>query len=78
MEVSKVKRFESGMVINPVTISPDETLNNVLKKKEIYNISGIPVVDNKSQKLVGILTNRDMRFAKNLQQKVSTLMTKII
>ena len=76
LEVSKVKRFESGMVINPVTISPDETLNNVLKKKEKYNISGIPVVDNKSQKLVGILTNRDMRFAKNLQQKVSTLMTK--
>ena len=64
------------MVINPVTISPDETLNNVLKKKEIYNISGIPVVDNKSHKLVGILTNIDMRFAKNLQQKVSTLMTK--
>jgi len=76
LEVSKVKRFESGMVINPVTISPDETLNNVLKKKERYNISGIPVVDNKSQRLVGILTNRDMRFAKNLQQKVSTLMTK--
>ena len=76
LEVSKVKRFESGMVINPVTISPDETLNNVLKQKEKYNISGIPVVDNKSHKLVGILTNRDMRFAKNLQQKVSTLMTK--
>ena len=75
-EVTKVKRFESGMVINPVTISPDETLNNVLKKKKKYNISGIPVVDNKSQKLVGILTNRDMRFAMNLQQKVSTLMTK--
>ncbi len=76
LEVSKVKRFESGMVVNPVTIDPQNTLNEALKLKEKYNISGIPVVENLSKRLVGILTNRDIRFAKNLEQKVSTLMTK--
>ena len=76
LEVSKVKRFESGMVVNPVTINPDNSLNEALKMKEKYNISGIPVVENNTKKLVGILTNRDIRFAKNLEQKVSTLMTK--
>ncbi len=76
LEVAKVKRFESGMVVNPVTINPNNTLNDALLMKEKYNISGIPVVENNTKKLVGILTNRDIRFAKNLQQKVSTLMTK--
>ena len=76
LEVSKVKRFESGMVVNPVTIDPQNTLSEALKLKEKYNISGIPVVENLSKRLVGILTNRDIRFAKNLEQKVSTLMTK--
>ncbi len=76
LEVSKVKRFESGMVVNPVTIDPENTLSEALKLKEKYNISGIPVVENISKRLVGILTNRDIRFAKNLEQKVSTLMTK--
>ncbi len=76
LEVAKVKRFESGMVVNPVTINPNNTLNDAMKMKEKYNISGIPVVENVTKKLVGILTNRDIRFAKNLEQKVSTLMTK--
>ncbi|MEE2695405.1 MAG: IMP dehydrogenase [Pseudomonadota bacterium] len=76
LEVNKVKRFESGMVINPVTINPENSLNDALSLKEKNNISGIPVVEKVSKKLVGILTNRDIRFAKNLQQKVSSLMTK--
>ncbi len=76
LEISKVKRFESGMVVNPVTIHPNNTLNEALKLKEKNNISGIPVVEVGSKKLVGILTNRDIRFAKNLDQKVSSLMTK--
>ncbi len=76
LEVSKVKRFESGMVVNPVTINPENTLNDAINLKEKNNISGIPVVEKTSKKLVGILTNRDIRFAKNLQQKVSSLMTK--
>ena len=75
-EVSKVKRFESGMVVNPVTINPECSLNYALELKKKYNISGIPVVEPETKKLVGILTNRDIRFAKNLDQKVSTLMTK--
>ena len=75
-EVNIVKRFESGMVINPYTINPESILSEALKIKEKYNISGIPVVENRSQKLVGIITNRDIRFAKNLNQKVESLMTK--
>ena len=75
-EVNIVKRFESGMVINPYTINPESILSEALKIKEKYNISGIPVVENGSQKLVGIITNRDIRFAKNLNQKVESLMTK--
>ncbi len=75
-EVNIVKRFESGMVINPYTINPESVLSEALKIKEKYNISGIPVVENGSKKLVGIITNRDIRFAKNLNQKVESLMTK--
>ncbi len=75
-EVSKVKRFESGMVVNPVTINPECSLNDALELKKKYNISGIPVVEPVTKKLVGILTNRDIRFAINLEQKVSSLMTK--
>ena len=74
-EVKKVKKFESGMVIDPLTISPNNTLKDALNLKKIERISGIPVVE-KNGKLVGILTNRDIRFAKNLQQPVSSLMTK--
>ena len=75
-EVLKVKRFESGMVVDPFTIYPESTLMDAIKLKEKYNISGIPVVEKNTKKLVGILTNRDIRFANNLKQKVNSLMTK--
>lgn len=75
-EVRRVKKFESGMVVDPFTISPQATLSDALLIKETHNISGIPVVDGKIGKLVGILTNRDVRFADNLQQPVGELMTR--
>ena len=75
-EVRKVKKFESGMVVNPVTIFPDQTLADALRLREQHRISGIPVVERNSGKLVGILTNRDMRFATNPNERVSELMTK--
>src|SRR4051812_4353821 len=79
-EVRKVKRFESGMVVDPITIFPDETLGDALALMRHHGISGIPVVargaDAKPGKLVGILTNRDVRFADNPFQPVSELMTK--
>ena len=75
-EVRKVKKFESGMVINPVTIYPDEPLANALALMTSYRISGIPVVERGPGPLVGILTNRDVRFAENHDQPVSELMTK--
>ena len=75
-EVSKVKKFESGMVVNPVIIFPDQTLRDALRLMDENSISGIPVVERKNGKLVGILTNRDVRFASNPQEPVSALMTK--
>ena len=75
-EVRKVKKFESGMVVNPVTIYPDEPLRNALALMESYRISGIPVVERNGGPLVGILTNRDVRFAQDKAQPVSELMTK--
>jgi IMP dehydrogenase len=75
-EVRKVKKFESGMVVNPVTIYPDEPLHNALALMGRLSISGIPVVERDSQKLAGILTNRDVRFAEDPEQPVSELMTK--
>jgi IMP dehydrogenase len=75
-EVRKVKKFESGMVVNPVTIHPEEPLGNALALMEGHRISGIPVVKRDSGMLVGILTNRDVRFAENREQPVSELMTK--
>ena len=75
-EVLKVKRFESGMVVDPLTINPENTLQQAISIKEKNQISGIPVVEKASNKLVGILTNRDIRFATNKDQKVKTLMTK--
>ncbi|MEZ5914158.1 MAG: IMP dehydrogenase [Parvularculaceae bacterium] len=74
-QVRRVKRFESGMVINPLTLSPDATLDEAWRIMDERKISGFPVVE-KSGKLVGILTNRDMRFASNGKQRVSELMTK--
>ena len=72
--VRQVKKFESGMVVNPITIGPDATLRDVLALKEKFSISGIPVVD-RNGKLVGIITNRDVRFTTDLNQKVGELMT---
>ena len=74
-EVRAVKKFESGMVINPVTIEPERPLADALDLMARYSISGIPVVVSDSGKLVGILTNRDVRFAENTRQPVSELMT---
>src|SRR6516225_9252568 len=75
-EVRAVKKFESGMVVNPVTIHPDQTLADALALMLEHKISGIPVVERSSGKLVGILTNRDVRFATNTAEPVSRLMTK--
>jgi IMP dehydrogenase len=74
-QVRKVKRFESGMVVDPITISSSAKLADALQIKETHNISGIPVVEDGTGKLVGILTNRDVRFAKNPAQPVTELMT---
>ncbi len=75
-EVRKVKKFESGMVVNPVTIHPEQPLADALALMEYHKISGIPVVEQGNGKLVGILTNRDVRFAENRRQPVSELMTR--
>lgn len=73
-EVRRVKRYESGMVVNPITIRPNTTLAQALEMMRHYNISGVPVTE-ENGKLVGILTNRDVRFADNMQTPVSQLMT---
>ena len=73
--VRAVKRFESGMVVNPITMTPDQTLAEALELMKANRISGIPIVE-KSGKLAGILTNRDVRFAENTKQPVSELMTR--
>lgn len=75
-QVRRVKKFESGMVVNPVTIGPGETLADALALMERHRISGIPVTEGKGGRLVGILTNRDVRFARDPSLKVSALMTK--
>ena len=76
-QVRQVKKFESGMVVNPLTIHPDATLAEALQLMADHRISGIPVVEaGHPGKLVGILTNRDVRFATDPRQKVSELMTK--
>ncbi len=72
--VRQVKRFESGMVVNPITIAPTATLGDVMQLKERFKISGIPVVD-ADGRLNGIITNRDVRFATDLNMKVAELMT---
>src|SRR5262245_4463059 len=79
-QVRRVKKFESGMVVNPVTIPPDSTLAEALGLMQQHSISGIPVVEapakGRNGKLVGIVTNRDVRFATDPAQKVAELMTK--
>ena len=74
--VRQVKRYESGMVINPITIHPDTTLAEVRAIKADRNISGFPVVERETGKLVGILTNRDVRFAEDPATPASALMTR--
>lgn len=74
-EVDKVKRSESGMIVNPITLTPDRTIREAEQLMSKYHISGIPVVDEKG-KLVGILTNRDLRFERESNKLVSQLMTK--
>jgi IMP dehydrogenase len=75
VQIVKVKKFESGMVVNPVIIEPDATLADALTLMKEHGISGVPVVE-RGGKLAGILTNRDVRFATDPDQKVSELMTK--
>ncbi len=75
-EVRKVKKFEAGMVVNPVTIHPEATLAEALHLMTDHHISGIPVVERGSGRLVGILTNRDVRFADDPRQPVAELMTR--
>ena len=74
MEVDQVKKSESGMIIDPVTIDPDQPVRDVLKLMEQYRISGVPAI--KGDQLVGIVTNRDLRFETDLDRKVSEVMTK--
>ena len=75
-QVRRVKKFESGMVINPVTTHPQATLADVFNLMKKHEISGIPVVEQGTKKLVGILTNRDVRFADNQNELVANLMTR--
>ncbi|MBX9604356.1 MAG: IMP dehydrogenase, partial [Bryobacteraceae bacterium] len=74
-EVDKVKRSESGMIVDPITIGPDQPITDALDLMKRYRISGVPVTRN-GGKLVGILTNRDLRFESNFNQPVSAVMTK--
>ena len=74
LEVDKVKKSESGMIVDPITIEPEQRVRDALELMSRYKISGVPVV--KKRKLVGILTNRDLRFETNLDQPVSNVMTK--
>ena len=74
-QVARVKRFESGMVVNPITIAPEATLGDLMALKQRHKVSGIPVVD-EFGKLSGIITNRDVRFATDLNAKVGELMTR--
>ncbi|MGD1152549.1 MAG: IMP dehydrogenase [Syntrophales bacterium] len=74
IEVDKVKKSESGMIVDPITIEPEQKVHDALELMNKYRISGVPVV--KNRRLVGILTNRDLRFETNLDQPVSDVMTK--
>src|SRR5579862_30016 len=73
-EVDRVKRSESGMIVDPVTISPEHTVRHALDQMNKYRVSGLPVTE--GPRLVGILTNRDLRFERNLDQSVRAVMTK--
>lgn len=73
VEVDKVKRSESGMIVDPITLSPEDSVRNALELMSKYRISGIPITEN--GKLVGILTNRDLRFVTELDRPIRTMMT---
>lgn len=73
-EVDKVKKSESGMILHPITMHPDQKIHEAMEVMRKYRISGVPIT--KEGKLVGILTNRDLRFEKRLDEKISTVMTK--
>jgi IMP dehydrogenase len=73
-EVDRVKKSESGMIIDPITIEPDERLSRALSLMKKYSISGVPIT--KHKKLVGILTNRDLKFETNMRRKANEVMTK--
>ncbi|MGE0812012.1 MAG: IMP dehydrogenase [Vicinamibacterales bacterium] len=77
-EVDRVKRSESGMIVNPITLSPTHRIQEALELMARYRISGVPVTEDGSKegRLVGILTNRDLRFETNVQQRVADVMTK--
>ncbi len=72
-EVAKVKRFVSGLIVKPITLSPENTIRDAMNVREKYRISGIPITENR--KLVGILCNRDIRFVENINDKVKEYMT---
>jgi IMP dehydrogenase len=74
IEVDKVKKSESGMILNPITMDPEQKIHEALEVMKKYRISGVPIT--KNGKLVGILTNRDLRFEKRLDEKISAVMTK--
>lgn len=74
LEIDKVKKSESGMIIDPITVSPDAPISEAMTLMERYRISGVPVTVN--GKLIGILTNRDLRFEKSINKKISEVMTK--
>ena len=74
-QVLRVKKFESGIVVDPVTVHPDQTLAEVRTTMALHRISGLPVVERGTGRLVGILTNRDVRFANDPDERVASLMT---
>jgi len=74
-EVDKVKRSESGMIVDPVTMTPDRPLSEAMEVMDRYRISGVPIVENNGH-LVGILTNRDLRFETRLDLPISEVMTR--
>jgi IMP dehydrogenase len=78
LEVDRVKRSESGMIVNPITVAPDALIREALDLMQKYRISGVPITEggSKEGKLVGILTNRDLRFETNTSRPVSEVMTK--
>src|SRR5580765_8812060 len=76
-EVDRVKRSESGMIVNPITLSPSNKIYEALELMKRYRISGVPITDDGSKegRLVGILTNRDLRFETNVQRPIADVMT---